>query len=130
MALQYKCLDNQTKDYYFDIDDLNNKGNVQFTGHEFNVLYQINPNVSAFGGYTRSTGKVNWAGNNDGSIYAGNKKRFQRWLSGRNYRTIISRGKGKSALVAAAIATATDALQMGELAWWGVIAFCFLRINP
>ena len=44
------------------------------TGHEFNVLYQINHNVSAFVGYTRSTAKVDWADSDGGSIFTGNER--------------------------------------------------------
>ncbi|MGL5513036.1 MAG: outer membrane beta-barrel protein [Sporomusa sp.] len=57
MAVQYKYLDNKTKDYYY-------YGNInaEVTGHELDVLYQVQPNVSAFAGFTRSTGKINWDG--------------------------------------------------------------------
>lgn len=61
-ALQYKYLDNKTKEYLVDeyIGSFyeNMTLNARLTGHELNVLYQINPNVSAFAGWTRSTAKV------------------------------------------------------------------------
>jgi opacity protein-like surface antigen len=62
-ALQYKFLDNKSKDYllyeYSDPFDYGNLTlNAKLTGHEINVLYQINPNVSAYVGVTRSTAKV------------------------------------------------------------------------
>jgi len=61
MAVQYKYSDSKTKDYNYYFSGYNAKS-AEVTGHEFNVLYQINPNVSAFVGYTRSTGKINWSG--------------------------------------------------------------------
>lgn len=61
-ALQYKYLDNKTKEYlvdeYIGFDYENTTLNAKLTGHEINVLYQINPNVSAYVGMTRSTAKV------------------------------------------------------------------------
>jgi len=60
LALKYKYSDNKSKDFNL----LDSKVNAQLIGHELNVLYQIDPNVSAFVGYTRSTGKINFAGSN------------------------------------------------------------------
>lgn len=61
-ALQYKYLDNKTKEYLVDeyIGSFyeNTTLNAKLTGHEINVLYQINPNVSAYVGVTRSTAKI------------------------------------------------------------------------
>ncbi|WP_312201401.1 outer membrane beta-barrel protein [Anaerospora hongkongensis] len=62
-ALQYKFLDNKTQDYLlYEYSDPFNYDNLTFnaklTGHELNVLYQINPNLSAYVGWTRSTLKA------------------------------------------------------------------------
>jgi hypothetical protein len=61
-ALQYTYLDNKTKEYLvyenMGFDYENATLNAKLTGHEINVLYQINPNVSAYVGMTRSKAKV------------------------------------------------------------------------
>lgn len=63
LALQYKYADNKTKDYsYLDVWSGGYESgsvNAQLSGHELNVLYKIDPNVSAFAGLTRATAKLN-----------------------------------------------------------------------
>jgi hypothetical protein len=75
LALQYKFSDNKTKDYFYEETGPgyyeNGRENAQIAAHELNVLYQINPNVSAFVGLTRTNAKVNWSynyGPNSGNI--------------------------------------------------------------
>ncbi len=75
LALQYKYADNKTKDYFYEEttpSDYNNEtDSVQIFAHELNVLYQVNPNFSAFVGLTKTSAKLNWSHNygpNSGNI--------------------------------------------------------------
>lgn len=72
MALQYNYSDNKSKSFpdWFEVGSYDADGfaTAQVTGHQLNVLYQINPNVSAFAGLTRS--KLKYSGSyvlSDGS---------------------------------------------------------------
>lgn len=62
-AVQYNYSDNKSKNTPFEEDDGTNYAigtlNAQVTGQQFNLLYQINPNISAFAGWTKSKLKVN-----------------------------------------------------------------------
>lgn len=64
-AVQYKYLDNKSKTYaYEDIapgDYESGTLNAQLSSHEFNVLYQLDPNISAFVGWTKASAKVNYS---------------------------------------------------------------------
>ncbi len=64
-ALQYKYSDNKTESYSYEettpFDYESGTGNGQLSAHEFNVLYQLDPNISAFVGWTRASAKINWS---------------------------------------------------------------------
>ena len=63
LALQYKYSDNKTETYSYEETGpgyyYRSTIDAQLTGHEFNLLYQIDPNVSAFVGLTKAKAKVN-----------------------------------------------------------------------
>lgn len=62
-AIQYKYADNKTKNYSLETSIstyyLKISTYQQYAAHEVNVLYQINPNVSAFAGWTKAIAKNN-----------------------------------------------------------------------
>jgi opacity protein-like surface antigen len=61
-AIQYKYADNKTKNYFY-IEETTplsyESGHAQLIAYEINVLYQIDPNISAYGGWARETAKIN-----------------------------------------------------------------------
>ncbi|WP_312421844.1 outer membrane beta-barrel protein [Anaerospora hongkongensis] len=63
-ALQYKYLDNKSNTYFLEVTEPGSyersTDEFQLTGHQLNLLYQLNPNVSAFVGWTRGTAKDKW----------------------------------------------------------------------
>ncbi|QDR79994.1 outer membrane beta-barrel protein [Sporomusa termitida] len=68
-ALQYKYADNKNKNYLRMTPPSN--AHAQLSAYEMNVLYQINPNVSAYAGWAGETAKINllyYAGPDLGNI--------------------------------------------------------------
>lgn len=74
LAVQYKYADNKSKDDVyispFGAGYLKQTASVGIEAHELNLLYQVNPNFSAFVGWTRATVKFNGA--SEWNDYVGN----------------------------------------------------------
>lgn len=62
-AVQYKYADNKSKNYtfeYIEPDDYEKATlNARLSANEFNVLYQLDPNIAAYVGWVRATTKIN-----------------------------------------------------------------------
>jgi hypothetical protein len=67
LAVQYKYADNKTKTYSYEVATgfsyQNGTTTGQLIANELNVLYKVNPNVSAFAGWTNATAKIKWSYN-------------------------------------------------------------------